>query len=95
MLVLRALHDGELVAGICVVRHGSAATYLIGWNGDRGRTLRANNFLLWRAVVELQSLGVRSFDLGGIDEDRAPGIAAFKSGLNGRRYELVGEYWKC
>ena len=94
LLILRAVHEGEPVAGICVARHGAAATYLIGWNGPKGRQLKANQYLLWQAIVHLRQNGVRWFDLGGISEERTPGITAFKLGLNGERYELVGNYWK-
>lgn len=94
LLVLKAVHEGEIVAGICLARHGQAATYLLGWNGDRGRTLKANQFLLWQAVCLLKQAGCLWFDLGGLDEERTPGIAAFKLGLSGERYQLVGEYWK-
>lgn len=94
LIVLRALHEGEAVAGICVARHGSAATYLLGWNGDAGRRLKANQFLLWQAIRHLKEAGAQWFDLGGISEENTPGITAFKLGLNGERYELVGEYWK-
>lgn len=93
-VVLRAMDGEEPVAGICLVRHGGAATYLLGWNGVRGRKLKANQYLLWQAIVYLKHAGVDSFDLGGLDEERTPGIAAFKLGMNGRRYELLGEYWK-
>jgi lipid II:glycine glycyltransferase (peptidoglycan interpeptide bridge formation enzyme) len=93
-IVLRAMSEDEPIAGICLTCHGSAATYLLGWNGPRGRALRAHQFLLWQAVVHLKQTGVRWFDLGGIDEEGAPGITEFKLGLNGERYELVGEYWK-
>lgn len=94
LLVLRAMHEGEAVAGICVARHGAAATYLIGWNGTQGRNLKANQYLLWQAIVHLKQSGLRWFDLGGISEENTPGITAFKLGLNGERYGLVGEYWK-
>jgi hypothetical protein len=98
MLVLRAQTAAESgaghdsVAGILLARHGDAATYLIGWNGDDGRRLKANNRLLWQAVVELPRLGVRWLDLGGIDERLTPGIAAFKRGMNGEEYRLAGEF---
>jgi hypothetical protein len=94
LLVLKAVHEGEVVAGICLARHGKAATYLLGWNGDKGRSLKANQFLLWQAVCLLKQSGCLWFDLGGLDEERTPGIAAFKLGLSGERYHLVGEYWK-
>ncbi len=93
-VALRAMDGEEAVAGICLVRHGTAATYLLGWNGARGRKLKANQYLLWQAIVYLKQAGLDCFDLGGVDEERTPGIAAFKLGMNGRRYELLGEYWK-
>lgn len=94
LLILRAMHDDVPVGGICLVRHGSAATYLLGWNGPAGRHLKANQYLLWNAMVSLKQRGLEWFDLGGINEDETPGIAAFKLGLRGDRYESVGEYWK-
>jgi hypothetical protein len=92
MLVLRAQHGHDSVAGILVARHGESATYLIGWNGDEGRRLKANNRLLWQAMIELPRLGVRWLDLGGIDDRLTPGIAAFKRGMNGEEYRLAGEF---
>ena len=94
LLILQAVHEGEPVAGICLARHGTAATYLLGWNGNKGRHLKANQYLLWQAVMHLKQSGLSWFDLGGISEEHTPGITAFKLGLNGERYELVGEYWK-
>lgn len=94
LLILRAMYEGEAVAGICLARHGTAATYLIGWNGAQGRHLKANQYLLWQAIAYLKQLNFRWFDLGGISEEHNAGITAFKSGLNGERYGLVGEYWK-
>jgi lipid II:glycine glycyltransferase (peptidoglycan interpeptide bridge formation enzyme) len=49
---------------------------------------------LWQAIVYLKQAGLDCFDLGGVDQELTPGIAAFKLGMNGRRYELLGEYWK-
>jgi hypothetical protein len=94
LFILRSIHEGEPIAGICLISHGATATYLLGWNGDRGRALKANQYLLWCAISLLKELGLRWFDLGGISEEHTPGISAFKLGLNGSRYELVGEYWK-
>ena len=73
--------------------HGSAATYLLGWNGEEGRRLKANHFLLWNAMLLLKEQGIRWFDLGGFDIDNTPGISEFKLGVNGKRYALLGEGW--
>jgi hypothetical protein len=93
-IILRALSGEEAVGGICLVIHGAAATYLLGWNSPQGRSLKANQFLLWQALLYLWNRGIQWFDLGGLSEELTPGITAFKLGMNGRRYELVGEYWK-
>lgn len=94
LLILRADHEGEAVGGVCLVCHGLAATYLLGFNTSKGRKLKVNHYLLWKAIVHLKQQGIHWFDLGGISEEKTPGITAFKLGLNGERYELVGEYWK-
>jgi hypothetical protein len=93
-VILRAVHEGRPVAGVCLAPHGLAATYLLGWNGLEGRSLRANQFLLWNAAIHLKNAGFHSLDLGGIDEEGTPSITAFKLGMNGERYELVGEFLK-
>jgi hypothetical protein len=92
--VFRAMREGRPVAGICLARHGNAATYLLGWNGDEGRRYRANHYLLWEAIRRLPGSDTAWLDLGGLDEENTPGITSFKMGLNGERYELIGEYWK-
>lgn len=92
LVTVRAYADGEPVAGICLAAHGAAATYLVGWNGPLGRKLAANQFLFWFAIRYLKEQGFQWFDLGGLDEDKTPGITDFKLGMGGQPYELVGEY---
>lgn len=92
LLVAQAMAESEPVAGVLSVRHGNAATYLVGWNGETGRRLKANNFLLWQVILTLRSQGVRWLDLGGIDPVLTPGIAAFKRGVRGEEYLLAGEF---
>ncbi|MBI4184367.1 MAG: GNAT family N-acetyltransferase [Proteobacteria bacterium] len=93
LVVLTALGGGTPVAAVLIARHGRAATYLVGWSGPEGRRLRAHNLLLFRALCEMRAQGCTGFDLGGIDERAAPGVALFKRGLGGIEYELAGEYW--
>lgn len=94
LIICRAEIDDKYIAGICVACHGNAATYLVGWSGADGRSLKANHFLLWNAIQYLREKQIRWLDLGGIDEEATPGITEFKFGLGGEVYELVGEGWK-
>jgi hypothetical protein len=91
-LVLQALVAAQPVAAIAVACHGTSATFLVGWSGHEGRRAHASNLLLWLAVRELRARGAGWFDLGGLNEYGTPGITAFKRGLGGSEYRLVGEY---
>lgn len=94
LLVFRASSNGNAVAGISIVLHGSSATYLLGVNNVDGRNLKANYFLIWQAIEYLKEKNIMSFDLGGIDRTHTHGIAQFKLGLNADRYENIGEFVK-
>ena len=91
-LTLRADHQGERVAAMMFLLHGTAATYQIGWSNDSGRQLNAHNLLLWQAIEILQQRGVRLLDLGGVNTQRSAGIARFKLGTGGRVLTLAGTY---
>ena len=92
VLTLRADHQGERVAAMMFLLHGTAATYQVGWSNDTGRQLNAHNLLLWQAIEALQQRGVRLLDLGGVNTQRSAGIARFKLGTGGRVLRLAGTY---
>ncbi len=92
VLLLRALLGGQPIAGVLVLVHGRAATYQIGWSGAEGRKHNAHHLLLWRAMMELKELGIDWFDAGGINPETAEGVTAFKKGLGGEEFELIGLY---
>lgn len=92
LLVLVAHLAAEPVAGILIIRHGSAATYEVGYVASAGRDGCATHLLLWRAICMLAEAGVRWLDLGGLATDRAPGIARFKLGLGGEVATLPGTF---
>lgn len=91
-LILKAFQKDNLVATICIVMHGSTSTYLLGWSNEDGRKINAMNSLLWRGIEILKSNGLKNLDLGGYDRDSSEGIFAFKSGIGGLNYKLVGKY---
>lgn len=92
-LLLAIRSEGDMVAAVWIVPHGSTATYLLGWSDARGRKIHAHHLLLWEAMLRMKQLGVAFFDAGGVDSEGTQGIAAFKLGLGGTRYRLVGEGW--
>ena len=87
-------YEGEKIAAVLMVTHGTTATYLAGWNGAEGRKLNVNNLLLWEASLRLKEMGFGKLDLGGIDILNTPTIAKFKMGMRGENYKTVGEFVK-
>jgi lipid II:glycine glycyltransferase (peptidoglycan interpeptide bridge formation enzyme) len=94
-LALTAKKDGNNVGSLITAKHGGTATYLVGFTNKMGRKTNANYLLLWKAILNCMELGVKWFDVGGIDENNTPGIAHFKEGLGGEQYNLMGEYSAC
>ena len=92
-LIFTANKNRQPVSGILVFKHGTTATYYVGWNSEEGRLLNANNLLLWFAIKELKGRGVKWFDLGGVDGFSMPGVSRYKMGLGGNLYTLSGTYF--
>ena len=87
-----ARHRREIIAAMLFVRHGTAATYLLGATSDQGRASRAHHALLDRAADRLRADGVRTIDLGTINTNRAPGLARFKLGTGAKPTPLGGSW---
>lgn len=92
MLIGRAKWKDQTVASIMILCHGQSATYQVGWSLEPGRKVAAHNFLLWQAVLELKKRNIRDLDLGGINDESAKGVKAFKQGMGGQEITLAGHY---
>ncbi len=90
--VFTAFHRGQRVAAMLFLRHGRQATYQIGWTNPDGRHLSAAQALMWKAMVDLQALGVDWIDLGAADATQAPGLVHFKRGTGAKLRDLGGTW---
>jgi hypothetical protein len=83
---------GTPVAAMLFLRHGTVATYHIGHTTPAGRATNAHRLLLWQAMLHFAALGVTRLDLGTIDTETAPGLAAFKLGTGATARPLGGSF---
>ncbi len=91
-LILQAEAQGERIAAMLFLIHGSTATYHVGWSNDAGRATNAHNLLLWRALIALQENGIATLDMGGINTRSLPGISRFKIGSGGAVTTYAGTF---
>lgn len=87
-----ARHKGNIVAAMLFLRHGTGASYHIGWSNAAGRALNAHNLLLWDASCWLADRGAKWIDLGPLDTETSPGLARFKLGSGAAALQLGATY---
>ncbi len=92
LAVFRADLGRDPAAGMLFLIHGARATYHVGWTSEAGRANAAHNLLLWAAMKELKSRGMRVLDLGGVNTQSGAGIARFKIETGGRVLQRAGVY---
>lgn len=92
-VVASALQGKQTLGAMLFLRHGSGATYHVGWADDEGRRLNVHNLLLWQSMLWLRDQGVARLDLGGVNTRALPGISRFKLGAGGQTLTLAGTYF--
>jgi hypothetical protein len=83
MRILICEDKGVPVAGLVASAIGDSAIYLLGATSDDGLKSKGGYLLHWTMIQWLKSIGVRWYDLGGIDPDGNPGVYSFKRGFSG------------
>lgn len=90
--IFTAMQDKAPVAAMLFARHGTRATYHIGWSGAAGRAVSAHHAALMAAAEALAQAGVTEIELGPLDTVNSPGLARFKLG-SGARVQRLGGSW--
>ncbi|WP_163351763.1 GNAT family N-acetyltransferase [Desulfovibrio sp. JC010] len=62
--ILSADKDGRMLAGMILLHTRKTAIYAYGGSSDQGRALRANDFLMWNAILHSLNLGAEKFEFG-------------------------------
>lgn len=81
--VLICRHEGQLAGGLVGSAVGDSGSYMYGATNEVGMKCKAAYFLQWRHIERLKELGIRYYNLGGINPVTNPGVYHFKSGMGG------------
>jgi len=92
--IILAEIEGEPGSGACVYRYDDKAFLGLAATNTTGRKACLANALYWNLFGRLKRQGVRTFDLMGVDPQRAWGVYHFKRGTRGEMTTRVGE-WDC
>lgn len=85
-------NDGDLLSFRACLTAGSRAVDYFAVTTQKGRTCRASYVVLWEMLLHCRNLGLRFYDLGGIDPWTNPGTYTFKKQTGAREVEYLGEW---
>tara|TARA_A100000164_G_C21928641_1_gene784421 strand:+ start:952 stop:3060 length:2109 start_codon:yes stop_codon:yes gene_type:complete len=91
LLTFVCKYNNEYMGSLSIAEHYPSATCLINPILEKGRKLKINHLLLWKAIEHLKQKNYSFLDTGGIDLEKSPGPANFKLGLNAQIYKLIGQ----
>lgn len=84
--------QGELVSLLGCLVIGERACAQFWATAERGRKLHASYAIFWALVQHCRQIGVKSYDLAGIDPVRNHGVYRFKRATGATAVEYLGEW---
>lgn len=90
MSMIWAYRDGEPAVCHLASNLGDTGVFLIGASSGIGLTCRAAYLAWWRALLLANRLGMKRYDVGGIDFETTPNVSRFKAGLGGDEVFHIG-----
>ena len=87
--------EGRPLCWGIVTNTATQATYYYAASSAEGRKAGAPDLLVWSMTCLLRELGIRTFDMMGIDSDRAPqlaGVRGFKTKFTEEIAEVAGAW---
>jgi len=84
--------DDEPVTVNATSNLGDSGVFLLSASSEKGYECRASYVAWWKAIIDAKNKGLRKYDTGGIDFEKAPGIARFKAGIGGEEKFYIGTF---
>ena len=90
MGIFYGYQNGKPASVYFVVYFAGTATYLYGASYSDALNSKVATYLHWAAMKEARRLGLKYYDLGGIDEARWPSLTNFKKQFRGEKFSYIG-----
>lgn len=85
-------YEDEPLSAMVSTAMGNTGIYLLGGSTNQGLKMGSSYLLQWETMMWLKSLGIKWYDLGGIDKKANPGVYTFKSGMGGKEVSFIGGF---
>ena len=92
MCLIVGFLDHEPVTVHVTSNLGDTGIFLLSASSESGYECRASYLAWWRAMVCSSCMGMKNYDTGGIDSEKAPDIARFKTGVGGQEISYIGTF---
>jgi len=90
-----AFLDGRPISALATSHFGDTAVPIIAANNEQGLKYSALYLLYWKAYLFAKDMGMKYYDLGGIDEQKDPKGYLFKKRLGGIKVSYIGAFEAC
>lgn len=95
MRLIMAYCDGVPVSAHLTSNLGDSAVFLLGGSSEEGLARRASYLSWWRAITFSNQMGMKRYDVGGVDFEKNPTVSRFKAGIGGNDVLYIGAFEAC
>lgn len=95
MHLILVYQNGDPAACHLAGNLGETGIFLLGASSEMGLTYRASYLAWWKAIRLASCLGMKRYDVGGIDFETTPNVSRFKTGLGGDEVFHIGVFEAC
>lgn len=84
--------DGSMIGFRCALTINDKAWDFYGATDINGRKLKSGYLLLFELMNECKNRGIKTFNLGGVEFSKSPGVAKFKFDTGGEMFEFISDW---
>ncbi len=95
MTIIVAYYNEEPIAAHLTASLGDTAILLLTASNEEGLRMKAPYLVWWKAILASRRLGMRVYDVGGVDFQEVPTVSRFKAGMGGEDCFHIGAFDAC